>query len=36
MSNIYLQIDYSTGAIFQYSKDAKEGYESHTNTKGIV
>jgi hypothetical protein len=32
----YLQIDYSTGNIFQFSKTEQEGYESHTNTKGVV
>jgi len=35
MSNIYLQINYSDGQVYQYSKDAKEGYESHKNTKGV-
>lgn len=34
MANIYLQVDYSTGNIFEYSKTIKEGYESHINTKG--
>lgn len=33
---IYLQIDYSTGNIFRYSKSEQEGYEPHTNTKGVV
>lgn len=32
--NIYLQVDYKTGNIFQFSKTIKEGYESHINTKG--
>jgi hypothetical protein len=32
----YLQIDYSTGNIFQFSKTEQEGYEPHTNTKGVV
>ena len=35
MSNIYLQINYADGQVYQYSKDAKEGYESHKNTKGV-
>jgi hypothetical protein len=35
MSNIYLQVNYSDGAVYQYSKDAKEGFESHKNTKGV-
>ncbi len=33
---IYLQIDYSSGNIFRYSKSEQEGYEPHTNTKGVV
>lgn len=32
----YLQINYSDGNIFRYSKDEQEGYEPHTNTKGVV
>lgn len=35
MANIYLQVDYKTGNIFQYSKTIQEGYESHINTKGV-
>lgn len=35
MANIYLQVDYSTGTVYQYSKEQKEGFESHTNTKGV-
>ncbi len=34
MANIYLQVDYKTGNIFQFSKVSQEGYESHINTKG--
>ncbi len=34
MANIYLQVDFKTGNIFQFSKTAQEGYESHINTKG--
>jgi len=34
MANIYLQVDYKTGNIFQFSKTNQEGYESHINTKG--
>jgi len=33
---VYLQIDYSTGSIFRYSKTEQEGYEPHTNTKGVI
>ena len=32
----YLQIDYATGNIFRYSKTEQEGYEPHTNSKGVV
>lgn len=35
MANIYLQIDFKTGNIFQFSKNIQEGYESHINTKGV-
>lgn len=36
MANKYLQINYQDGAIFQFSKESKEGYEPHTNTKGTT
>lgn len=32
----YLQIDYGSGNIFQYSKNEQEGFEPHTNTKGVI
>ena len=32
----YLQINYADGNIFQFSKTEQEGYEPHTNTKGVV
>jgi hypothetical protein len=35
MANIYLQVDFKSGNIFQYSKNIQEGYESHINTKGV-
>lgn len=35
MANIYLQVDFKTGNIFQFSKTIQEGYESHINTKGV-
>lgn len=35
MANIYLQVDFKTGNIFQFSKNIQEGYESHINTKGV-
>jgi hypothetical protein len=34
MANIYLQVEFGSGTIFQYSKTNQEGYESHINTKG--
>ena len=33
---IYLEIDYNTGSIFRYSKTEQEGYDTHTNTKGVI
>ncbi len=35
MANIYLQVDFKSGNIFQFSKTIQEGYESHINTKGV-
>lgn len=35
MANIYLQVDYQTGNIFQYSKEKQDGFDSHTNSKGV-
>lgn len=32
----YLQINYNDGNIFKFSKVEQEGYEPHTNTKGVV
>ena len=36
MNKVYLQLEFSTGKIFEYSKEAKEGYEEYTSTKGKV
>lgn len=36
MANIYLQHEFSTGNIYEYSKEEKEGFEKHTSTKGKV
>jgi hypothetical protein len=36
MATKYLQVDYSSGSVFQFSKTEQEGYEPHTNTKGVV
>jgi len=30
----YLQLEFGSGLFFEYSKDAKDGYEKHTSTKG--
>lgn len=30
-NNIYLQVEFSTGNLYQYSKEALEGFERHTN-----
>lgn len=32
----YLQIEYKTGNLFQYSKEEKEGFEKHVSTKDNV
>lgn len=32
----YLQIDYTRGSLYVYSKDEKDGYEKHVSTKGNV
>lgn len=36
MNKVYLQLEFSTGKIFEYSKEAKEGYEEYTSSKGKV
>ena len=36
MANIYLQHEFSTGKVYEFSKEAKEGFEEHTSTKGKV
>lgn len=36
MATNYLQVNYSDGSIFKYSKTEQEGYVPHTNTKGTV
>ena len=32
----YLQLDYGKKSMYIYSKDEKDGFEKHTNTKGTV
>jgi hypothetical protein len=34
MANRYLQIEFKSGNLFEYSKDQKEGFEEHKNSKG--
>ena len=36
MNKNYLQLEFSTGLFFIYSKDEKQGYDKHTSTKGSV
>lgn len=36
MNKNYLQLEFSTGLFFIYSKDEKQGYDKHTSTKGNV
>lgn len=34
--NIYLQVEFKTGNLFEFSKEEKEGFEEHKNSKGVV
>ena len=34
MSNVYLKVEYSTGLLYEYSKEKVEGFEEHTSDKG--
>jgi hypothetical protein len=36
MNKNYLQLEFSTGLFFIYSKDEKQGFDKHTSTKGNV
>jgi hypothetical protein len=36
MANRYLQIEFKSGNLFEYSKEQKEGFEEHKNSKGNV
>lgn len=36
MTKNYLQLEFSTGLFFKYSKNEEQGYEKHTSTKGNV
>lgn len=36
MNKNYLQLEFSTGLFFIYSKDEKQGYDKHTSSKGNV
>lgn len=33
---IYLQTEFKSGKLFEFSKDPQEGFEPHTNTKGVI
>jgi hypothetical protein len=35
-NNKYLQIEFSTGNLFEFSKAEKEGFEQHKSTKGTI
>jgi hypothetical protein len=34
MTKNYLQLEFSTGLFFKYSKNEEQGYEKHVSTKG--
>ena len=34
--NVYLQVEFKTGNLFEFSKEEKDGFEDHKNTKGTV
>lgn len=36
MNKVYLNVEFSSGRAFEYSKEEKEGYEKHTSSKGNV
>jgi hypothetical protein len=36
MNKVYLQLEFKTGRLFEYSKEVKEGYEAYTNTEGNI
>lgn len=36
MTKNYLQLEFTTGLFFKYSKDEEQGYEKHTSSKGNV
>jgi hypothetical protein len=36
MEKMYLQLEHMTGKVFEYSKEAKEGYVEFTSTKGNI
>jgi hypothetical protein len=35
-NNIYLQVEFKSGNVFEFSKDEKQGFEEHKNSKGVV
>lgn len=34
--NVYLQVEFKTGNVFEFSKEEKDGFEEHKNSKGTV
>jgi hypothetical protein len=34
--NVYLQVEFKSGNLFEYSKDQKDGFEEHVNTKNKI
>lgn len=34
MAKVYLQVEFKTGNLFEYSKEEKQGFEEHKNSKG--
>ena len=34
MTKNYLQLEYTSGSLFEYSKEVKDGYVKHTSSKG--
>ena len=34
--NKYLQLEFSTGQLFEYAKNEKDGFEKHVNTKNVT
>lgn len=35
-NNVYLQVEFKSGNLFQYSKDPEDGFEKHINSKNTI